>query len=184
MPLNCSNITPLYFCLSAPSQKKGFKSQSLTRKSFSLRTKIFLFYIHIKFLQYMFTYSTYQYYTTAQHYRDNNMRSKIAWLPHVDFPMAWLFENFLLIFLWLGGLTTFFCEGALRYRNTRELYSKNLTAFGPNSVFSCAHQLQKKLNRKPDKKTRQKDQNKINNQSKICVLTPLGYYQIQRFSHL
>ena len=31
----------------------------------------------------MFTYSTYQYYTTAQHYRDNNMRSKIAWLPHV-----------------------------------------------------------------------------------------------------
>ena len=31
----------------------------------------------------MFTYSTYQYSATAQHDRDNNMRSKIAWLPHV-----------------------------------------------------------------------------------------------------
>ena len=31
----------------------------------------------------MVTYSTYKYYTTAQHYRDNNVRSKIAWLPHV-----------------------------------------------------------------------------------------------------
>ena len=31
----------------------------------------------------MFTYSTFQYYTTAQHYRDNNMRSKVACAPHV-----------------------------------------------------------------------------------------------------
>ena len=42
-----------------------------------------VFFIHIKYLQYMFTYSTYWCYTTAQYYRDNNVRSKMAWLPHI-----------------------------------------------------------------------------------------------------
>ena len=45
------------------------------------------------------------------------------------------------------------CEGALRHRNTRELYSNNLRAPGPNHT-----QLKTKQNRKQDNKTRCRDQ--------------------------
>ena len=45
---------------------------------YDLQVCVSFFYINIKFLQYMFTYSTDQCYTTAQHYRDNNMRSKFV----------------------------------------------------------------------------------------------------------
>ena len=51
----------------------------------------------------------------------------------------------------------FLCEGALRNRNTRELYSKNLKAVGPNDA-----QLKMKQNGKQDNKTRHRDQNKVN----------------------
>ena len=40
------------------------------------------FFIHIKCLEYMLTYSTNQNYTTIQHQKNDNMRSKITWLPH------------------------------------------------------------------------------------------------------
>ena len=49
------------------------------------------------------------------------------------------------------------CEGALRHRNTRELYSNNLRAVGPRHA-----QLKTKQNRKQDNKTRHRDQNKVN----------------------
>ena len=49
------------------------------------------------------------------------------------------------------------CEGALRHRNTRELYSNNLRAVGPKHA-----QLKTKQNRKQDNKTRHRDQNKVN----------------------
>ena len=55
---------------------------------------------------------------------------------------------------WLCGLKHFLFEGALRHRNTRELYSNNLRAVGPNTL-SCAHQLKTKQNRKQDNKTKQ-----------------------------
>ena len=44
------------------------------------------------------------------------------------------------------------CEGALRHRTTRELYSNNLRAVGPSHA-----QLKTKQNRKQDNKTRHKD---------------------------
>ena len=47
----------------------------------------------------------------------------------------------------------FLCEGALRHRNTRELYSNNLRVVGPNYA-----QLKTKQNRKQDNKTKHKDQ--------------------------
>ena len=50
----------------------------------------------------------------------------------------------------------FLCEGALRDRNTRELYSNNLREVGRNNA-----QLKTKQNRKQDKKTRHRDQNKV-----------------------
>ena len=49
------------------------------------------------------------------------------------------------------------CEGALRHRNARELYSNNLRAVGPKHA-----QLKTKQNRKQDNKTKHKDQNKVN----------------------
>ena len=49
------------------------------------------------------------------------------------------------------------CEDALRHGNTRELYSNNLNAVGPNHA-----QLKTKQNRKQDNKTRHRDQNKVN----------------------
>ena len=49
------------------------------------------------------------------------------------------------------------CEGALRYKNTRELYSNNLRAVGRNHAQSKTKQ-----NRKQDNKIRHKDQNKVN----------------------
>ena len=51
----------------------------------------------------------------------------------------------------------FLCEGALRHRNTRELYSNNLRAVGPKHA-----QLKTNQNRKQNNKTRHKDQNKVN----------------------
>ena len=51
----------------------------------------------------------------------------------------------------------FLCEGALRHRNTRELYSNNLRAVGPNHA-----ELKTKQNRKQDNKIRHKDQEKVN----------------------
>ena len=48
------------------------------------------------------------------------------------------------------------CEGALRHRNTRELYSNNLRAVGHNHA-----QLKTKQNRKQDNKPRYRDQNKV-----------------------
>ena len=50
-----------------------------------------------------------------------------------------------------------FTQGAQRHRNTRELYSNDLRAVGPNYA-----QLKTKQNRKQDYKTRNKDQNKVN----------------------
>ena len=56
----------------------------------------------------------------------------------------------------------FFCEGALRDRNTRDLYSNNLRAVGPNYA-----QLKKKQNRKQDNKQDTGIKTRyINNQSK------------------
>ena len=55
----------------------------------------------------------------------------------------------------------FLCEGVLRHRNTRELYSKNLRAVGPNHA-----QLTTKQNRKQYNKTRHRDQNKASKESK------------------
>ena len=49
------------------------------------------------------------------------------------------------------------CEGALKHRTTRELYSNNVRADGPNHA-----QLKTKQNRKQDNKTRHRDQNKVN----------------------
>ena len=47
----------------------------------------------------------------------------------------------------LAALKPFLCEGALRHRNTRELYSNNLRAVGPNHA-----QLKTKQSRKQGKK--------------------------------
>ena len=55
------------------------------------------------------------------------------------------------------SLKPFLCEGALRHRNARELYSNNLRAVGPTHA-----QLKTKHNRKQDNKTRHRDQNKVN----------------------
>ena len=41
------------------------------------------------------------------------------------------------IFLWLCGLRHFLCEGALRHRNTSELYSNSLRAVGPTHAQLC-----------------------------------------------
>ena len=76
-----------------------------------------------------------------------------------------LFEYSSLVFLCLAEpshkkvafLKTFLCEGAVRHRNTRELYSNNLRAVGPKNA-----QLKTKQNRKQDNKTRHGDQNKVN----------------------
>ena len=45
-------------------------------------------------------------------------------------------------------LKSFLCEGALRHRNTRELYSSNLSAIGPNHA---------QLKNKTEQKTRQQN---------------------------
>ena len=60
---------------------------------------------------------------------------------------------------WRGSLVLkpILCEGALRHRNTRELYLNNLRVAGPNHA-----QLKTKQNRKQDNKTRHRDQNKVN----------------------
>ena len=50
-----------------------------------------------------------------------------------------------------------FLKGAPRHRNTRELYSSNLRAIGPNHA-----QLKTNQNRKQDNKTRHRDQNEAN----------------------
>ena len=65
--------------------------------------------------------------------------------------------GFLIILLEQEWLLKPLCEGALRHRNTRELYSNNLRAVGPNHA-----QLKTKQNRKQDNKTRHTDQNKVN----------------------
>ena len=54
-----------------------------------------------------------------------------------DFPVAFGFSV----------LKPILCEGALRHRNTREQYSNNLRAVGPNHA-----QLKTKQNRKQDNK--------------------------------
>ena len=70
------------------------------------------------------------------------------------------------------------CEGALRHRNTRELYSNNLRAVGPRHA-----QLKTKQNRKQDNKTRHRDQNKVNNQLKHpCPNTLVNIIKKQLFS--
>ena len=57
------------------------------------------------------------------------------------------------IFLWLSVLKPMLYGGALRHRNTRELYSNNLRAVAPNHA-----QLKTKQNRQQDNKTRHRDQ--------------------------
>ena len=53
---------------------------------------------------------------------------------------------------------SFLREGALRHRNTRELYSNNLRAFGPKPTFSCTHQFECVTEQKTRKETIHKNQ--------------------------
>ena len=64
----------------------------------------------------------------------------------------------------ISNLKPFLCEGALRHRNTRELYSNNFRAVGPNHA-----QLKTKQNRKQDNKTtkqNRKQDNKLDTEIK------------------
>ena len=65
-------------------------------------------------------------------------------------------------------LKPFLCEGALRHRNTRELYSNNLRAFGPKHA-----QLKTKQNRKQQNKKKGSKQGKQIINQNIHVLAPL-----------
>ena len=58
---------------------------------------------------------------------------------------------------------SFFCEGALRYRNTREWYSKNLSAIGPKPTFI---QLHTSVEDETEQKTRQENKTQGSKQGK------------------
>ena len=65
------------------------------------------------------------------------------------------------IFLWSCGfsvLKPILCEGALRHRNTREQFSNNLRAVGPNHARSVEDETEQKTRQQ----TRHRGQNKVN----------------------
>ena len=56
----------------------------------------------------------------------------------------------------LCGLKHLLCEGALRHRNTRELYSNKLGAVGPNHA-QLWRSVEDETEQKQDNKTRQQN---------------------------
>ena len=64
-------------------------------------------------------------------------------------------------------LIPFICEGALRHRNTKEFYSKNLRAIGPNHAQLCTSVEDETEQKTRQQNTGHKDQNNsIKNQPK------------------